>query len=131
MDWNNDGRPAPVQANVEIAMTLNTNSPNPDEAWQFISYMMFEGQDILVNEFLMYFPSRIDMEYTGELSEEGMRNLAILMDLGANHVGGYREMPYPELVRVIADTLQALALEDVTPQEAGERVEAVSRTIQR
>jgi len=131
MDWNNDGKPAPVQANVEIAMCLNKDSKNLDMAWEFIAYMMFDGQDILVNEFLMYFPSRVDMDYIGQLSDEGKQNLAILMEWGANNVGGYRENPYPELKLSIADNLKALALEEVTPEQAAEVIEAVSQTTQR
>ncbi|MCL2034531.1 MAG: ABC transporter substrate-binding protein [Oscillospiraceae bacterium] len=131
MDWNNDGKPAPVQANVEIAVCMNKDSNYPDQAWEFISYLMFGGQDILVNEYLMYFPSRVDMDYTGELSEEGKENLEILMDWGANNVGGYRENPYPELKQSIADNLKALALDEVTPEQAAAAVEAVSQSSQR
>ena len=72
-----------------------------------------------------------DMEFTGELSEEGQKNLAILMEWGATNVGGFRENPYPELSQAIAENLQALALEAVTPDEAAAIVEEVSQRTQR
>ncbi len=131
MDWNNDGKPAPVQSNVEVAMSMNKDSKLQKEAWDFISYMMYDGQDILINKFLMYFPSRTDLVYSGELSEEGKKNFDILMDWGKNNVGGYRENPYPELKQAIANNLKALALGEVTPEKAAEAVEAVSKTTAR
>lgn len=118
MGWNNDGTPASVQANVEIAMCINKDSKQQEAAWEFVSYMMDEGQDILVNEYLQYFPSRADLEYSGSLSEEGIENLNILMDWGTNNVAGYRENPYPELKEAITSNLKSLALGDITPEDA-------------
>jgi ABC-type glycerol-3-phosphate transport system substrate-binding protein len=127
MDWNNDGKPAGVQANVEIAVCLNKDSKNAEAAWRFVDFLMHEGQDVLINEYLMYFPSRVDLEYTGVLSDEGKGNLAKIMDWGENNVAGYRENPYPELKQSIADNLKALALGEVTPEQAASAVEAVSQ----
>lgn len=131
MDWNNDGQVAKVQANVEVVMCINKDSKYPDQAWDFIDYMMHDGQDLLINEYLMYFPSRVDLEYSGTLSDEGKANLDIIMGWGESNVAGYRENPYPELKQAIADNLKALALGDVTPQQAAEAVEAVSQTAKR
>ena len=127
MDWNDDGVPAGVQANVEVAVCINKDSKNAEAAWRFTDFMMHEGQDILINEFLMYFPSRVDLEYSGELSDEGKGNLAKIMAWGESNVAGYRENPYPELKQTIADNLKALALGEVTPEQAAEIVEKASQ----
>lgn len=131
MDWNNDGKAAGVQYNVEIAVCLNKDSKNKEAAERFITYLVDEGHDLLVNDYLMYFPSKTNFEFSGELSEEGVENFETLVDWGTNNVAGYRENPYPELKEAIASNLKALALGDVTPEEAAEAVEEVSKTTER
>ena len=132
MDWNNDGKPAPVAATIDVVLCMNKDSKHPDEAWKLIDYMLHDGQDILVNKFNYYCPSRADLEYDVEgMSEEGKRMLDFIIEQAKNNVAGYRENPYPELKQVIADNLKALALEEVTPEEAAEAIEAASQAQQR
>lgn len=131
MDWNNDGKIAGVQSNVEIAVCLNKDSKNKEAAQKFITYLVDEGHDLLVNDYLMYFPSKANFEFSGNLSEEGVENFETLMDWGTNNVAGYRENPYPELKEAIASNLKALALGDITPEEAAAAVEEVSKTTER
>ncbi len=131
MDWNDDGKPDPIQATVENVLCMNNAGEHQDAAWTFIKYMLFDGQDLLNNKYLAYFPSRAGVSFQGELSAEGVENFNKLMDMGANNIGGYRENPYPELKTAIADNLKALVLGEVTPQQAAEAIEAVSKTTQR
>jgi ABC-type glycerol-3-phosphate transport system substrate-binding protein len=131
MDWTNDGKPAPIQATVENVLCMNNATEHPDEAWAFIKYMLYDGQDLLNNRYLAYFPSRTGVEFEGDLSPEGIENFNKLMEMGATNTGGYRENPYPELKQSIADNLKALALGEVTPEQAGEIIEAVSKTTER
>ncbi len=71
--------------------------------------MLYDGQDLLNNRYLAYFPSRFGVEFEGDLSPEGIENFNKLMEMGATNTGGYRENPYPELKQSIADNLKALA----------------------
>ncbi len=131
MDWNNDGKPAPIQATVENVLCLSNISENQEAGWEFIKYMLFDGQDILNNTYLSYFPSRAGVEFEGTLSEEGVENFNLLMEMGETNIGGYRENPYPELKQAIADNLKALILGEVTPEQAAEAIEAVSQATER
>ncbi len=131
MDWNNDGKPAPIQATVENVLCVNNAGENQEAAWEFVKYMIYDGQDILNNTYLAYFPSRAGVEFTGELSPEGVENFNKLMEMGATNIGGYRENPYPELKQAIADNLKALILGEVTPEQAAEKIEAISQATKR
>lgn len=132
MDWNNDGKVSPVTATVDVALCMNKNTKNADAAWKWIDFLLHEGQDILINKYLSYFPSRNSLEMKVEgLSEDGQKNLDYIVEQSENNVGGYREMAYPELKQTISDNLQALALESVTPEEAAKTIEAASQAQER
>ncbi|MDY4670029.1 MAG: ABC transporter substrate-binding protein [Oliverpabstia sp.] len=127
IDWNDDGKPAPVTASVDVCLCMNKNSKNPDAAWKFIDFMLHEGQDILINKYLSYCPSRTDLELQVEgISENGAEVLDYIVEQANTNLAGYREMAYAELKQVISDNLSALALGDVTPEEAAEAIEAAS-----
>ncbi|MRM90990.1 carbohydrate ABC transporter substrate-binding protein [Faecalicatena contorta] len=132
MDWNNDGKVCPVTAAADVVLCMNKNTKNEEAAWKWIDFLLHEGQEILINDYLNYFPSRTSMELNVEnLSDDGKKNLAYIEEQSVNNVGGYREMPYPELKQSIADNLQALALESVTPEEAAKIVEEASQKQER
>lgn len=132
MDWNNDGKPCPVTAAADVVLCMNKNTENVEAAWKWIDFLLHEGQDILINDYLTYFPSRNSMELNVEkMSEDGQKNVAYVEEQAQTNVGGYREMPYPELKQAIADNLQALALDSVTPEEAAKTVEAASSAQER
>lgn len=132
MDWNNDGNVAPVTATVDVALCMNKNTKNSDAAWKWIDFLLHDGQDILVNTYLSYFPSRnsLEMDVKG-MSEDGAKNLDFIVEQSENNIGGYREMAYPELKQSISDNLQALALESVTPEEAAKIIEQASQAQER
>ncbi len=132
MDWNGDGKVNPVAATVDVALCMNKNTKNADAAWKWIDFLLHEGQDILVNKYLSYFPSRNSLEFSVEgLSENGQKNLEFIETQTENNVAGYREMPYPELKQTISDNLQALALESVTPEDAARTIEEASQAQER
>lgn len=131
IDWNMDGKIAPVTANVDATVCLNKNSENLDAAWEFASWFVDKGQDIFVNNYLQYFPSKAGAVFEGEISDEGRANLEKLMDMGENNVGGYREMAYPELKQVICDQLKALGTGEATPEAAAEIIQAASEIQER
>jgi len=129
IDWNNNGEVSPVVATVENVLCMNANTPNPEAAWKFISYMATGGQDILVNRYMQCFTSRTDSTATLEvdLPVDGKVCRDKIIDWGTNNVGGYREIPYPELKLVICDNLKALGIGSVTPEQAAETIEAASQ----
>ena len=128
MDWNNDGKIAPVEEAVDVSLAINNQSKVKDAAWTFVDWMIHEGADTLVNGQLQYMPARNDMELNVEgLNENGTENLEYCVEQGKNNVGGYREMAYAELKETISNELTELALGDVTPEEAAETIEAASQ----
>ena len=132
MDWNNDGKIAPVEEAVDVSLAINNQSKVKDAAWTFVDWMIHEGADTLVNGQLQYMPARNDMELNVEgLNENGAENLEYCVEQGKDNVGGYREMAYAELKETIINELTELALGDVTPEEAAETIEAASQAQER
>ena len=132
MDWNNDGKIAPVEEAVDVSLAINNQSKVKDAAWTFVDWMIHEGADTLVNGQLQYMPARNDMELNVEgLNENGTENLEYCVEQGKNNAGGYREMAYAELKETISNELTELALGDVTPEEAAETIEAASQAQER
>ena len=132
MDWNNDGKIAPVEEAVDVSLAINNQSKVKDAAWTFVDWMLHEGADFLINGHLQYMPARNDMELNVEgLNENGTENLEYCVEQGKNNVGGYREMAYAELKETISNELTELALGDVTPEEAADTIEAASQAQER
>ena len=132
MDWNNDGKIAPVEEAVDVSLAINNQSKVKDAAWTFVDWMIHEGADTLVNGQLQYMPARNDMELNVEgLNENGTENLEYCVEQGKDNVGGYREMAYAELKETIINELTELALGDVTPEEAADTIEAASQAQER
>ena len=132
MDWNNDGKIAPVEEAVDVSLAINNQSKVKDAAWTFVDWMLHEGADFLINGHLQYMPARNDMELNVEgLNENGAENLEYCVEQGKGNVGGYREMAYAELKETIINELTELALGDVTPEEAAETIEAASQAQER
>ena len=132
MDWNNDGKIAPVEEAVDVSLAINNQSKVKDAAWTFVDWMIHEGADTLVNGQLQYMPARNDMELNVEgLNENGTENLEYCVEQGKNNVGGYREMAYAELKETISNELTELALGDVTPEEAADTIEAAFQAQER
>lgn len=132
MDWNNDGKIAPVEEAVDVSLAINNQSKVKDAAWTFVDWMIHEGADFLINGHLQYMPARNDMELNVEgLNENGAENLEYCVEQGKDNVGGYREMAYAELKETIINELTELALGDVTPEEAAETIEAASQAQER
>ncbi len=128
LDWNNDGKIAPVTASIDVCLCMNKDSKNAEAAWKFMDYMLHDGQDILVNKYFTYFPSRSDLELKVQgMNQDGLDNLAFIREQAENNLGGYREMAYSELKQTIGDTLITLALEESTPEEAAKTIEAASK----
>ena len=76
MDWNNDGKIAPVEEAVDVSLAINNQSKVKDAAWTFVDWMLHEGADFLINGHLQYMPARNDMELNVEgLNENGAENL--------------------------------------------------------
>jgi ABC-type glycerol-3-phosphate transport system substrate-binding protein len=130
LDWNNDGKVAPLTSSVDVVVCLNKNSKNPEAAWRFIAAIIQDGQNFLINK-LEYFPSLKTIQFTAPVSELGRQAFNTVADWGQNNVAGYRENPYPELKQTIADNLKALALNQVTPAQAAVAVERVSQSTKR
>lgn len=132
IDWNDDGKVAPVTASVDVVLCMNPESKVKDAAYRWMSYLVTKGQDLLVNKYLEYMPSLADMPLNVEgLSEDGQKNLEFIVENGRVNVAGVRGIEYAELSSAVCDALSALALGDVTPEEAAAQVQQVSESIAR
>ena len=127
IDWNDDGKVAPVTANVDVILCLNPESSQKEAAFRFMAYLANEGQELLVNKYLEYMPSRADMELNVEgLSEDGKKNLAYIIENGKTNVAGTRGIKYEDISLAVCDALKKLALGKITPEEAAAAVQKVS-----
>ncbi len=127
IDWNDDGKVAPVTANPDVVLCMNPESTKKEAAFRFMDYLVNEGQNLLVNQYLEYMPSRADLELSVQgLSEDGKKNLDVIVENGKNNVAGPRGIKYEDLSLAVCDALKDLALSRITPEEAASRIEIVS-----
>ncbi len=132
IDWNDDGKVCPVTAAADVLLCMNKNSKVKDAAFKFMDYLVNEGQDLLVNNYLEYMPSRTDMKLNVQgLGADGQEALQVVLNNAKDNVAGARSIVYAELDTKVQEVLQALAAGQMTPQEAAEQVEAVSKTTKR
>ncbi|RKM62166.1 carbohydrate ABC transporter substrate-binding protein [Butyrivibrio sp. CB08] len=132
IDWNDDGKVAPVTASTDVILCMNPESKVKDAAFKWMSYLVTAGQDVLVNQYLEYMPTLSDMELHVEgLSEDGQKNLEYIVENGKTNVAGVRGIQYAELSTAVCDQLEALALGDVTPEEAAAKIQQVSESVAR
>jgi ABC-type glycerol-3-phosphate transport system substrate-binding protein len=132
MDWNNDGKPAPVAPAVDVVVSISKESKHPNEAWEFFKWYCFEGVRTLIDDRLMYLP--VQSGYNPDLShfsEEAQKDIAEVIRILNERAYGYREITYPRLKQTIADQLKAVALHESSPQKAAEIIEAASKAEKR
>lgn len=127
IDWNNDGKVAPVTADPDVILCLNPESSKKEAAFLFMQYLVCEGQDLLVNQYLEYMPSRADMELSvNGLSRDGKENLGTIIENGKTNVAGPRGIEYEDISLAVYDVLEELALGKITPEKAAEKIQQVS-----
>ncbi|MDR1375159.1 MAG: extracellular solute-binding protein [Treponema sp.] len=132
IDWNNDGKPAPVAPNVEVVLSINKDGKHQDETWQFYSWFVTDGVKILIDDGITYLPSQVDhVVNASAFSRETQKNLATILKIGSERAAFYREIAYPRLKQTIADQLKAVALGESSPQRAAEIIEAASKAERR
>ncbi|MCR5342439.1 MAG: ABC transporter substrate-binding protein [Butyrivibrio sp.] len=130
IDWNDDGKVSPVTSSVDVILCMNPESKNKEAAFRWMDYLVNEGQDLLVNQYLEYMPSRTDLELNIQgLSEDGIQNLEYIIENGKSNVAGSRIIPYEDLYIVVRDALEDLAKGTITPEDATARIQEVSRTM--
>ncbi len=128
IDWNDDGKVAPVTAAVDVILCMNPESKVKDAAFKWMDYLVNEGQELLVNQYLEYMPSRSDLELNVQgLNEDGQKNLEYIIENGKTNVAGPRVIQYEDVSLAVRDALAELAKGDITPEEAAARVQEVSR----
>ena len=131
MDWNNDGKPAPVAPTVSIVFSINKESKHMEETWQFYSWFTTEGSRPLMDYYL-YIPTLVDQVVdVSRLSPDTQKNFANAQQIANDRAAFYREISYPRLRQTLADQLKAVALGESTPQRAAEIIEAASRVERR
>ncbi len=129
IDWNGDGSVAPVTASVDVILCMNPESKVKEAAFRWMDYLVNEGQDILVNQYLEYMPSRADMELKVQgLNEDGKKNLEYIIENGKTNVAGPRIIQYEDLNIAVTNTLEDLAKGLITPNEAAARIQEVSHS---
>lgn len=132
IDWNDDGRVSPVTAAVDVILCLNSESKVKEAAFKWMDYLVNEGQELLVNQYLEYMPSRSDMTLNVQgLNEDGQKNLENIIENGKTNVAGPRIIKYEDLSLAVRDALEDLAKGTITPEEAAARVQEVSRNTMR
>lgn len=73
-------------------------------------------------------PSRADMELNIQrLSEDGQKNLNVIIENGKNNVAGPRGIKYEDLSLAVCNELKELAIGKITPEEAASQIERVSK----
>ena len=128
IDWNSDGAVAPVTAATDVILCMNPESKDKEAAFRWMNYLVNEGQEILINQYLEYMPSRTDMELNVQgLNEDGQKNLEYIVENGKTNVAGSRIIPYEDLYIAVRDALEDLAKGDISPEAAAARVQRVSR----
>jgi maltose-binding protein MalE len=129
IDWNGDGSVAPVTSSVDVILCMNTESKVKDAAFRWMDYLINEGQEILVNQYLEYMPSRTDMELNIQgLNEDSKKNLEYIIENGKTNVAGPRIIQYEDLNIAVTNTLEDLAKGLITPNEAAARIQEVSHS---
>ncbi len=132
IDWDNDGVVSPVVAGVDVILCMNSYSEHKLAAYQWMDYLTHAGQEMLVNDYLEYMPSLKYMQVNARgISEDGRENLDYVITNGRDHVAGYRMIPYSELYAKLLEVLEALAIDEMTPEEAARALEEVSEAIDR
>ncbi len=127
IDWNDDGKVAPVTANPDVVLCMNPESTQKEAAFRFMDYLVNEGQDLLVNQYLEYMPSRADLELSVQgLGSDGKKNLDVIVENGKNNVAGPRGIKYEDLSLAVCNALKELATGKITPEEAAGQIQRVS-----
>ena len=129
IDWNGDGKVAPVTASVDVILCMNSESKHKEAAFRWMDYLVNEGQDLLVNQYLEYMPSRADMELNVQgLNEDGKKNLEYIIENGRSNVAGPRIIQYEDRNIAVTNALEDLAKGLITPNEAAARIQEVSHS---
>ena len=61
------------------------------------------------------------------LSEDGQKNLNVIIENGKNNVAGPRGIKYEDLSLAVCNELKELAIGKITPEEAASQIERVSK----
>jgi ABC-type glycerol-3-phosphate transport system substrate-binding protein len=132
VDWNNDGKPAPVAPSVDVVVSLSKESKHPEEAWAFFKWYCTEGVKILIDYNLAYLPALSDHKVNlSSFSREAQKDISKVLDIGQSRAYGYRQMSYPRLKQTICDQLKAVVLGESTPQRAAQIIEDASKAEKR
>lgn len=132
IDWNGDGKAAPVTNTVEAVLCINKNSDNVDAAWQFVEYFAIEGIEAIINDTMLTFPSTVDFELTNSsFKPAAAEAFNIVTEKMSDGTAGYREIAYADLKQEICDQIELLALSETTPEAAAAAVQAVSEAQER
>jgi ABC-type glycerol-3-phosphate transport system substrate-binding protein len=132
IDWNNDGKPAPVAPTVDVVLCINKEGKHQEETWEFVSWYVTEGVKNIIEYNLQYLPVQAD--YNPDMSNfspEAQKNISEMIRIMQEQAYGYREIAYPRLKQAIADQLKAAAIHESTPQRAAEIIEEASKAEKR
>lgn len=132
MDWNNDGKAAPVTTGPDIVLCINKDSKNLDAAWEFLSFMVTDGVSEMIDNNMAYLPPSTDYTLQVEnFNQQAVNVFNYAMDKISDGTAGYREIPYVDLKAALVDQLQLLGLGETTPKDAATAVEAASQQQER
>ena len=132
IDWNNDGKPAPLTNTVDAVICINKNSEHINEAWQFVEYMAIEGIEAIINNTMLYYPTTVDFEIEeSNFLPQSVEIFKICSERLSDGTSGYREMVYSDLKQEIIDQIQLLGLGETTPEDAAAAVQAASEAQKR
>lgn len=127
IDWNNDGKPAPVAPTVDSVLSINKDSKHIDETWQFYSWFVADGINNIIDNNIFFLPGLVDHVVDSSKFPPAMQKALAQVQEIAKRAVFYREIPYPKLKQTIADQLKAVALGESTPQQAASIIETSSK----
>jgi ABC-type glycerol-3-phosphate transport system substrate-binding protein len=132
IDWNMDGKQAPVLPAVDVVVSINKEGKHPDETWQFYSWLVDEGASLMIDQRLQYMPVKSGAQINpANFSQNMIGNINTVLAISNDRARGYREITYPRLKQVIADQLKAVAIGESMPQQAAQIIEDASRAERR
>jgi len=132
LDWNGDGKAAPVTTGPDVVVCINKNSKHIDEAWKAVSFLTTNGVKAMIDKNLSYIPATVDYTLpTANFNAQAVSIFNFVLKKCNDGTAGYREIPYPDLKTALAQQLQALGIGSVTPEKAAAAVEAASQAQKR
>lgn len=128
-----NGAERTVQVNADLPIGMNKDSKHKDAVWKFISFMAAGKYQEIESKSLLFLPVKKGMKIDTSLLESDIakQGAELVVQMSEQHAGGPRFLEYPELTEAIYQSVQKVATNAATPQQAMEEVQKVSESVKR